>query len=358
MSYGDESRRPRTVDFTSSSLAIVFLAVTAGIALAAVVASGQRVVSWVIACAIAAALLELVVDWLDSYMRRAVAILIVLGMVGAAAGVLAFGILSDLDKDIKRLQFLARVSAHDIATTPQYEKFASDFDLETKVGALVDRLQSPSSGLAGRAVSSLATYLFCIILTVLFLSWGPRVLTSAAGELQPHQRARVKEVTHDAFNRARRYVALSMVQAFFFGTLAYLACVIAGLPASPPLAMTVMVFAFLPYIGILLGALPIFLLALGFTSPLTTLILAAAAIAAQLFSTFVVQRRVTDYSRLSIGPATIAISALLGFELYGAGGAVYAVSLAIMATAVLDAHFAREGFGPVENHSLESPIRM
>lgn len=332
-------RTPRTlhVDFSTSSIARVFIAIALGFAVAAGVASSRRVFSWVIACAIAAALLELVVDWLDSYVRRSIAILIVLLLAGCAIGVMAFGVLNELDHDVKRLQFLSRVAAHDIASTPRYEKLASEFELESRVGAVVDQLRSPSSGLAGQAVSSVATYLFCVILTVLFLSWGPRILESALRELRPHQRKYAHDVTNAAFNRTRRYIALALAQSLAVGLLALVACKAAGLPATPPLALTVAVFAFLPNIGIVVGALPMLLLALGLTSPNTTMALAFSVLFAQLFSTYVFLPRLTRFSHTRIGPATIAIAALFGFELYGVGGAIYAVTLSIFATAAMDA---------------------
>jgi predicted PurR-regulated permease PerM len=40
---------------------------------------------------------------------------------------------------------------------------------------------------------------------------------------------------------------------------------------------------------------------------------------------------------LAVGPAAIVIAVILGFEVYGVGGAIYAAALAIFGIALLDA---------------------
>lgn len=343
------------LDVSASTIAMVFLAIGLGVMAAAAITGGQRVVSWIIACAIAAALMEIVVDWLDQYMRRGFAILAVLIVVAAAVGALAFDVFRELDSDVRQIQFLAPQAAHDIANTPRFADIANEIDLEARVTTAVDRLREPSSGLMGRAVTSIGTYTFCAILTVLFVSWGPRVASGIVAQLEPAKQQRARIVTSDAFHRARTYVVLALAQSIGVGALAYIVGVLLDLPAVPPLALIVAVFAFVPNIGIVLGSLPMLMFALAFNSATTATLFGMSILACQLASTYIVQQRIVERARLYLGPATIVIAALFGFELYGAGGAIYATAVGIMATAVLEAAVAQQGQGSATPPTNESP---
>ena len=59
-------------------------------------------------------------------------------------------------------------------------------------------------------------------------------------------------------------------------------------------------------------------------------------VALQLVEAAVVRPRV-DPRTVRLGPTIALVVALLGFELYGVGGAVYGVALAVVGLAALDA---------------------
>ena len=64
--------------------------------------------------------------------------------------------------------------------------------------------------------------------------------------------------------------------------------------------------------------------------------LTVAFVLLQIANTLFTRRFVVPRS-LSVGPAVIVISVIVGFEIYGIGGAIYAAILAIFGTAILDA---------------------
>ncbi len=299
--------------------------------------SARRIFSWVVASAVAAALIELVVGWLDQYMRRAVAVVLVLLLLVSSAGVLTVGVLRSLDREVDRLQHAAPQAAADIETASRFREQAQEMRLSERVRQAVDRLSSPSSGLAGDAVSSVGAYTVCGILTILFLSWGPRVLRAGADQLAPQTRRRVFDITSSAFVRSRRYVMLSIVHAVVVGLAVYAACRLADLPAASPLALAIAVTTLVPYIGIVVGSLPMLLIAAGFAPAATTTKLAVFVVVMQVISSAVLQPRIVRLSNLYVGPAVIVIGFLAGFELYGVGGAMYALALAVLGVAAIDA---------------------
>lgn len=325
-----------SIDLSASAIAVVLASIAIGLSLASSLESARRVVSWVIACAIAAALLELVADWLDEYVGRVASILLVLLLVATSAGALAFGVLKELDHDVKRIQYLVPQAAKSIAETPQYEKLAKDIHLERRATDFVEQMKAPSSGLVGRAVSSIGIYTFCAILTVLFLSWGPRVLQSINLRLETKKRERVEMISSDAFNRARRYLAASILQAIFVGVVVFAVGTLAGLPAVPPLALLAAAASIAPIIGIFVGMIPLLLFALAFATPSMAVALTLFAFGLQATANLYWHPLLVGWSRLYLGPTTVVIAAMFGFELYGVGGTVYAVSLAVFATAIIE----------------------
>ena len=89
-------------------------------------------------------------------------------------------------------------------------------------------------------------------------------------------------------------------------------------------------------LGIVVGGLPALLLAAGLNGWRDVVILLAAMLVLQVLEIQVVRKRV-DRASVHIGPALPAIVALVGYELYGVGGAVYGAAVLVFLIAWLDA---------------------
>ena len=322
---------------TTGAIVLVLLAIAAAFIAAGVLVEARRVLSWVVACAVVAALIELAINWLDRWVRRTVAIILVLATLAAVAGTLVFGVFHDLDVEVRRLQTEAPIAAQRIEESQRLGNLASEVDLDRRVTEAVRQLNSPSSGLAGQAVTSVGTYLVCSVLTILFLSWGPRIARATLGQLEQSSADRVSVIAQTAFARARRYVALSILQAVVVGFVGWFICLWLDLPAPAPLALALAAFSLVPNLGILLGGLPILLLAGGLEPMRNVLLVTAIFIALEVFSTMYVQVKIVKSSGLYVGPAIIVVAALIGFELYGIGGALYGTALTVLGVAVIDA---------------------
>ena len=69
-----------------------------------------------------------------------------------------------------------------------------------------------------------------------------------------------------------------------------------------------------------------------------------------------VVRPVVDARTVRVGPTIPIIVALLGFELYGVGGAIYGIALAVIALAALDAVGRLRGDDPDAVDDRPAPI--
>jgi hypothetical protein len=102
------------------------------------------------------------------------------------------------------------------------------------------------------------------------------------------------------------------------------------------LGLVAAVAASVPYIGIVIGVVPTVLMAAGLRSPEAGAAIVAVALAAQVAEALVV-RRFVDRRTLHVGPAIPVIVGSVGLEVYGIGGALYGVALAVFLLATADA---------------------
>lgn len=140
------------IEVTAGSIVWVLLAIAVAVMAANVLVEARRIISWCVACAVVAALIELVVNWLDRWMRRSVAIVLVLLTLGGIAGVLVFGVFHDLDVEVRRLQTETPIAAQSIENSDRFGSITNEVNLDRRVTEAVHQLNSPSSGLAGEAV--------------------------------------------------------------------------------------------------------------------------------------------------------------------------------------------------------------
>ena len=86
----------------------------------------------------------------------------------------------------------------------------------------------------------------------------------------------------------------------------------------------------------LVGGVPALLLAFGLEGGWTGLVVLVVLLALQTVEAVIVRPSV-DPRTVRLGPAAPIIVGLLGFELYGIGGAIYGIALTVIAFAAMDA---------------------
>lgn len=319
------------------AIAVVLAAIAFAVVAFEGATAASRTIGWAVACATVAALIEPLVAILDRCLPRALAIVTVLAFVAAAGVGVAGGVLADVDRQFDRLKVEAPRAAAELEDSERFGDVASDFRLEERVGEVLDRLSEPTSGLAAEAPSTTSTYLICAVLIAFFLSWGPKLGRATLAQLpDDERRQRVRAVAQDAFSRARRYAIGALARSAVAGLAAYGLCRWADVPAAAALAVAVTAFSVVPGFGIMVGALPALLLKAGLDPGSGALLMALAFVALQVADE-VVLRRVVAPRSFTVGPAAIVIALVVGFEVYGVGGAFYGAGLAILGAAVLDA---------------------
>jgi predicted PurR-regulated permease PerM len=318
-------------------MAVVLGAVATATVAFGVATASRRILGWAVACAVVASLVAPFVSVLNRWLPRALAVGLVLLVVGVAGISVAGGVLRDLDNQFDRLQREAPRAAAQLERSDRAGGLARDFRLQERVTELIDRIRDPTSGLAAEVPTRASTYFLCAILTAFFVSWGPRVTRAGVKQLpDPHRQARVREVVGTGFSRAQRYALAAVGRAVAAGLVAWVLCRVEDVPATVVLAVTVGALSVIPGFGILVGSLPALMLEAGLGTGLGALRLAAAFAVLQVIDGVVLRRVVAPWS-LSVGPAAILIALVVGFEVYGVGGAYYGTALAVFGIALLDA---------------------
>ncbi len=126
---------------------------------------------------------------------------------------------------------------------------------------------------------------------------------------------------------------MAIVEALVAGSVVALTAWLLGLAAPTALGVSVALFSVVPYVGLFLGAGPLLLLAGVHDGWQLGLVVALAA--ALQVAHLMTQRRIIEHA-IYVGPAAVMIAAVLGYTVYGAGGALFGFVLAVIASALAE----------------------
>lgn len=325
----------------SPAAAVTIVATVVGLVLArSVFVAAHRPLSWAAAAVAAAVVLDPVVDRLARVLPRVPAVLATLLALAAVGVGTTYLVFDGIEGEINRLQSVAPDAAQAIeGRTDQVGELARDFHLEDRVISSVDALDTRVTG-GGDVLRSTAgtapVYLVGAILTVFLMTYGPRIAAGAlAQDPDPARRHRVADTVGPAVARARRAVLLTVAHAATVGLLVGGVATALELPAPSAIGFAAAVFALLPHVGVVVGTLPLLLLTLGFRSGTAAIVLTVVVLVAQAIDSLVMRPHIAQRS-LTIGLFVPWVVALVGYSVYGVGGAGYGLIYAVFALAILD----------------------
>ncbi len=323
-----DPRRARLA-LSGRSIALVVLTVALLGALIAMTRASARVLGWMAAAASIAALLEPLVDGLARRMRRGLAVFVTALLVFGTVGALAFFTINDVVREVRVLQRTAPQRAQALEESERFGSAARAIRLEERTRSAVkdipNRLRGGSNADALRAAGTRGVaYLATTVLTVFLVLNGKRLILAGLGQL--HDRARrdqLRGILRDGGRAGVRYTTGSLMMAASAGLLVGLTARIVDVPGAVPLGLWAALWDFVPLIGVVIGALPVVVLAAA-ASPTTGAVVLLAFIAYEGVESAVVQRRL-EANSVHVGPFLTLIAGSVGLELYGLGGALFAL---------------------------------
>jgi predicted PurR-regulated permease PerM len=277
------------------------------------------------------------VELLDRWIPRALAILVILLVGVAGLGSLGVGLVLEVQDQLGQLGEQLPAAAAELEAGSGEDSVLARLRFGELVQDLVDRTSeriAPEPTLEDAAGTAPA-YLVSGVLVVFFLVWGGALLAGLQRQIaDPDRRRRLVRGADLAAHLTQRYVvtaaALGVAVAVVGGSMAWAA----DLPVPLTIGVLLGGASLVPYVGVLFGSVPVLLLSAGSRPGGTTLALALGLIALQAGST-VATRRLVERPSLRVGPAVIVVAAVVGSDLYGIGGALVAVLAGVLGAAAV-----------------------
>lgn len=321
------------IRLTVRTVAVVLVSIVAAFVIQAMFMRAHRIISWAVAATIVAVVLEPIIATLDRWLPRWLAVITSLGGVMIVAVVLWGATVASLRTSVGDLRNEAPRAAASLEA--RYE-IARDFRLSDRVDDLIDNLETPSArSTVGKAAGTASTYFVSGILMLFLLAYGPKITDGALALVTPESRQRrYADVLARTLARGRRYVVTIIEQLLAITAVVGFVAWRMELPAPMLLGLIAGALGCLPTLGILAGSLPAILMAGGFGSLKRGAVMLLIALVLQLAESFGVQRFTQRFVR--VGPALPGIVALLAFEIYGIGAAVYGFIILVFLVAFFD----------------------
>ncbi|MFV0306767.1 MAG: AI-2E family transporter [Desertimonas sp.] len=299
----------------------------------------HRTVGWVVACSIVALLIEPLVTVADRLLPRAVAVIVVLLAMTGIIGLVGFGVINEVNDSLDELMVLAPEAAAELETQAAW---AADVDLADRVQSLADGFDDAIRGdPLARAADTAPTYMVTGILMLFFLAGGRRYIDGFANQFAEPRRTRLRRLITVAGVRGRQWILWSLVVGFVVGVIVGGVSWRLDVPAAVSVGVLAGVGAVIPIVGTIVGGSTAILLAFGFEGRWAGLAMTAVVLALQIADA-VWARRWIEARSVRVGATIPILCSLIGFELYGLGGAAYGSALGVIALAGLAASMPNE----------------
>jgi predicted PurR-regulated permease PerM len=234
------------------------------------------------------------------------------------------------------LQFIDR--APDILSSAQdgqgnIGQLIERYDLADRVQENQDRIRDELTQSVGSIVSvfrvvasTIATLLTVLVLAFMMLLYGRDMIRVPLIFFAPEQQRRMEHVANNAAKAVTGYVLGNLFISLIAGVVTFVTLTVLDVPFAIVLAVWVAFADLIPLVGATLGAIPtIFVAALH--SPTAGIVSFVVYVIYQQIENHIIQPSVMSKT-VKINPLVVLISALIGFDLAGLLGALWAIPIA------------------------------
>ncbi|WP_402372038.1 AI-2E family transporter [Isoptericola rhizosphaerae] len=194
------------------------------------------------------------------------------------------------------------------------------------LGDNAQNLAGQAAERAGSVVEGFMVFALAIFCTVFFVYSGGTMWRWFLGQVPARQRRRWQEAAGAGWYTFSGFARGTVIIAFIDGVLAFVLLQILGVPLAAPLAVLVLIGAFIPIIGAPLAMIIAAVVALAAQGFVTALIVTLGIAAIGQLEGHVLQPLIMG-KQVSLHPVVVAVAVLSGTVLAGILGAVVAVPL-------------------------------
>ncbi|CAB4745661.1 MAG: AI-2E family transporter [Actinobacteria bacterium] len=295
---------------------------------------------WFFEACVFAALSWPVVQKLHKHMSNVAAILLITALLALSVSALAAIGLKELQAESAKFQNSVPAAVRDLERTEGIGSLLKKLQIADDIERFADQItnqvrfrNADLRGIASRVGEGASAVFVVWILTVMIIFTGPTMVNGAI-ELAPEsKREPLRWVLTLAYSSSARYMGFMALQSLAMLGISFTVSTWLGIDLPGLLAVIAALLAFVPYVGIFAGALPVALLAL-LNGPKQAIAVLVGAFILQMLMAYTVQRKV-DAATAPVGIFPTMLAAMIGFSLRGPGGLLVGVALAAMAMAVL-----------------------
>jgi predicted PurR-regulated permease PerM len=312
----------------------------------------HRTLGWAVACAVVALLLEPLVRRLSQRLPRVVAIILAVLSIVGIAGVVIFRIVRELTSSVRSFREAAPLAA---SRFEGRSRIARDLHLADTIKALSDQLANDLTQDTVSRVRTAPTYLITGVLMLFLLVNGRRYVESGIEQIRDvSRRDKIRGIVELGLERGRNRLLLVVLQIFAVTITSLLLFNLIHLRASFILAVILALTSVMPFVGLPIGGVPAVVIAYGFHGTGSALVVTGFLVVL-LAVDLVWWRRWCDRQTLEVGLFVPLVVALIGYQLYRIGGAVYGFALAVLALGLLAASNADHDADPTTWSGTDLP---
>lgn len=241
----------------------------------------------------------------------------------------------------------------DLRHNDTYRSLDQRFDILDRATAQAEKLPARVSSQLGRVLGAVLAGVFgtitILFLMVLLLMGGGDLVEGVVRLYPPLAQRRWWSIVQGAYRSIGAYVAGTLLVALIAGTTIVVSLLVLGLPYPLPLGLWMMLLGIIPLVGATIGAIPAVIVAFAAGGLVKGLVMLGIVIVYQQVENIYIQPTIQG-KVVSLPPLIIFISVLVGSQLMGVLGALFAVPLA----GILQI-FYRQYVESTGGHELELP---
>jgi predicted PurR-regulated permease PerM len=282
-----------------------------------------------------------------------VAVVIVSALVALVVGIVGVRVYDEVNQQVDTFADSIDDAVSRLEQSPRYGDTVDRLDLRERADQFTDGLREDVT-ISGPRLTELAPTLatgagdvFVIwLFAVMLLASGPQFVRSFVALFpSPITQRRVSHVVRIAHARSARYLWLMLLRAVAWFAFVFGVASVLDFRVPTSLALFVALLSFVPRFGVVVGALPVAVVA-ALRSPDLLLPVLLVAVALQALDAAFVQPRVERRS-VAVGSLTMLVFVVLGWAVEGTRGVLIGVAVAVFLVAVVDESLAiRDGEVP------------
>lgn len=348
----------RRVRASWASVLLALLTVVAVLVARAIFMEASQPIGWVAAALTVALVISPLIDFAHRWMPRALAIIITLVIGLAVVGSVGVAAFIEIQDQLTHLRDELPAAAAELEAGQGPDGVLAQIGLESLVQDVVDQTAEriAPAPTVDDATGTVPAFFVSGVLVIFFLIWGPSMFDGLIRQISDDDRRRwFTDWALTSVAAAQRYIVAALGMALVIGLIGGGLAWWADLPTPFVLGVVLGVSSLVPYVGVLFGATPFLLLAAGSEPFSTAVALFVALVAVQAGATVVLRRWIEPRS-LRVGPAVLAVTALIGSDIYGTGGALVAAVAGVVAVALID-HLGPLGPDQIEPAAQPTPAQ-